>query len=327
MLKPKVFVTRRILDAGLELLRENYNLEVWPHQTPPPYELLREKVQQVNGLLCLLTDRIDSSLIQEASSLKVISQMAVGYDNIDILAATARSIPVGNTPGILTNATADFTWALLMAAARRVVEADSFVRAGKWLTWEPTLLLGADIAGATLGIVGFGRIGRAVARRAKGFDMRILYCSRQRRDSEVERSIGAEYADLDVLLRESDFVTIHAALSEETYHLFGDRQFQLMKPEAILINAARGAIVDEDALYRALINSEIAGAALDVTEPEPIKSDSPLLKLDNVVIAPHIGSASYRTRSKMAELAAQNLLAGLQGSPLPHCVNPEVYSS
>ena len=327
MLKPKVFVTRRILDAGLELLRENYNLEVWPHQTPPPYELLREKVQQVDGLLCLLTDRIDSLLIQEASSLKVISQMAVGYDNIDILAATARSIPVGNTPGILTDATADFTWALLMGAARRVVEADSFVRAGKWLTWEPTLLLGADIAGATLGIVGFGRIGRAVARRAKGFDMRILYCSRQRRDSEVERSTGAEYTDLDVLLRESDFVTIHAALSEETYHLFGDRQFQLMKPEAILINAARGAIVDEDALYRALINREIAGAALDVTEPEPIKSDSPLLKLKNVIIAPHIGSASYRTRSKMAELAAQNILAGLQGLPLPHCVNPEVYSS
>ena len=325
MLQPKVFVTRHILDAGLELLRQNAGVEVWPHQAPPPYELLREKVERVDGLLCLLSDRIDRPLIEAAPSLKVISQMAVGYDNIDILAATARSIPVGHTPGILTDATADFTWALLMAAARRVVEADRFVRAGEWITWEPTLLLGADIAGATLGIVGFGRIGRAVARRAKGFDMRVLYCTRQGHDPEVERATGAEHTDLEALLQESDFVTIHAALSEETYHLFGDRQFQLMKPSAIFVNAARGAIVDENALYRALINGEIAAAALDVTEPEPIQSDSPLLKLDNVIIAPHIGSASYRTRAKMAELAARNLLAGLQGLPLPHCVNPEIY--
>ena len=250
--------------------------------------------------------------------------MAVGYDNIDVSAATNKGIPVGNTPGILTDATADLTWALLMAAARRVIEADKFVRAGRWQTWEPTLLLGADISGSTLGIVGFGRIGQAVARRAQGFAMEILYYSRHRRDWNFEQSLGVEYVEFDELLRQSDFVTIHASLSQETDHLFGDRQFELMKKEAILINTARGDIVDPEALFRALSRGQIAGAALDVTSPEPLPPDHRLLSLENLIVTPHIGSASYQTRSKMAVMAAQNLIAGLLGDRLPNCVNPEV---
>jgi glyoxylate reductase len=253
--------------------------------------------------------------------------MAVGYDNIDVAAATTRGIPVGNTPGILTEATADLAWALLMAAARRIVEAERFVREGNWQTWEPMLLLGADVAGATLGIVGFGRIGQAVARRAKGFEMRVLYSSRHRCGTELEQAMGVEYVPFEQLLQESDFVTIHTVLSEETYHLFDHSQFERMKPSAILINTARGAIVHPEALYYALKTGQIAGAALDVTEPEPIPLDSPLLSLPNLIILPHIGSASLKTRSRMALMAAQNLLAGLSGERLPHCVNPGVYET
>ena len=324
MSKPKVFITRR-LPSELDQLQQIATVEVWGERQPPPDDVLLEKIQEIDGLLCLLTDKIDRQLIAAGTSVKVISQMAVGYDNIDIAAATARGIPVGNTPGVLTDATADFTWALLMAAARRVVEADRFTRASEWRTWEPDLLLGADMAGATLGIVGFGRIGQAVARRAKGFEMRILYASRQRCDRTSEQSLGVEFADLEQLLQASDFVTIHTPLSEETYHLVSDRQFALMKPTAILINTARGSIIDPDALYRALSNGKIAGAAIDVTEPEPIPIDSPLLNLDNLIVAPHIGSASYKTRSKMAAMAIANLIAGLKGEVLPNCVNPEVF--
>jgi glyoxylate reductase len=329
----QVFVTRR-LPIALDRLEEIATVEIWPERQPPPYEVLREKVQAIDGLLCLLTDRIDRQLLETATALKVVSQMAVGYDNIDISAATARNIPIGNTPGVLTDATADFTWALLMAAARRIVEADKFTRTLQWQTWEPDLLLGADLVGATLGIIGLGRIGQAVARRASGFDMRILYNSKHQsdtlpsntlRDRELEKSLGVEFAEFDRLLSESDFVTIHTPLSADTYHLFSDRQFELMKPTAILINTARGAIVDPDALYRALSSNRIAAAALDVTEPEPIPTDSPLLALDNLIIAPHIGSASRQTRQKMAEMAIANLIAGLQGDRLPHCVNPQVY--
>ncbi|MGK7875130.1 MAG: 2-hydroxyacid dehydrogenase [Xenococcaceae cyanobacterium] len=327
MSRSKVFVTRHIPDVGLEPLRPYAEVEVWPERQPPPYEVLLDKIKLIDGLLCLLTDRIDKQLIEAGASLKAISQMAVGYDNIDIPAATARGIPVGHTPGVLTEATADLAWALLMAAARRVVEADKFVRAGYWQTWEPTLLLGSDFTESTLGIVGLGRIGQAVARRAQGFDMRILYYSRHRHDSKWEQSMGVEYAEFDILLGESDFVTIHTSLSEDTYHLFSDRQFELMKPSAILINTARGAVVDPEALYRALTRGEIAGAALDVTEPEPLSLDSPLLSLNNLIVTPHIGSASHQTRSKMAMMAANNLVAGLLGDRLPYCVNPEVYSS
>lgn len=319
-----VFVTRR-LPASLEALHQIATVEIWPERQPPPYEVLLEKIRTIDGLLCLLTDRIDRPLLEAAPSLKVISQYAVGYDNVDMATATAKRIPVGHTPDVLTDATADFAWALLMAAARRVVEADRFTRAGEWQTWEPDLLLGTDIAGATLGVVGMGRIGQAVARRAQGFNMRVLYVNEEPCNPEVERSLKAELVTLDDLLRESDFVTIHTPLAKDTYHLFSDRQFAQMKQSAILINTARGPIVDPDALHRALTDGQIAAAALDVTEPEPIPLNSPLLSLHNLIIAPHIASASRQTREKMARMAIANLIAGLQGDRLPHCVNPDVY--
>jgi len=240
----KVFVTRPIPQVGLDRIREIADLDIWPETLPPPYEVLQSKIPQIDGLLCLLTDRIDDSLIEAGSELKVISQMAVGYDNIHMATATKRKIPVGHTPGVLTNATADFAWALLMAAARRVVAGDRYTRAGSWQTWEPQLLLGPDVTGATLGIIGLGRIGQAMARRGRGFEMRILYHSRHRQDPELERSLGVEYAELEDLLRESDFVSLHTSLTDRTYHLLSDRQFQWMKPSAILINTARGSIVD-----------------------------------------------------------------------------------
>lgn len=320
----QVFVTRR-LPIDLTAIERVAEVEVWPERQPPPYDVLLEKVQTVNGVLCLLTDSIDRQLIEAGRSLQVISQMAVGYDNIDIAAATARGIPVGNTPGVLTNATADLTWALLMAAARRLVEADQFTRSGQWQTWEPDLLLGGDLAGATLGVVGLGRIGQAVARRAKGFEMQILYSSRHRCEPELESFLGAEQVAFDRLLQESDFVTIHTPLSPEAHHLFGDSEFAQMKPSAILINTARGAIVDPTALYQALSTGQIAAAAIDVTEPEPIPLDSPLLTLKNLIITPHIGSASIQTRQRMATMAMANLIAGLGKHRLPYCVNPQVY--
>lgn len=326
MTLPQVFITRR-LPTQLQRLEEIANVEVWTKRQPPPYQVLLEKVKKANGLLCLLTDRIDRHLLEGGMSLRAISQMAVGYDNIDIGAATARGIPVGHTPGVLTDATADLTWALLMVAARRIVEADRFVRAGKWQTWEPDLLLGPNIAGATLGIIGFGRIGQAMARRAKGFDMRVLYTSRHRCDLELEQKLGVEFTNFETLLQLSDFVTIHTPLSPETNSLFEENEFALMKKSAILINTSRGAIINPNALYKALSSGEIAGAAIDVTEPEPIPTDSPLLTLDNLIITPHIGSASLQTRDKMASMAIDNLIAGLKGERLPNCVNPEIYES
>jgi glyoxylate reductase len=325
MTKARVFVSRRIPTAGLEILHKVADVEVWQDEIPPDYEVFMQKTQELDGLLCLLTDRIDRNLIQTAAgSLKVISQMAVGYDNIDVRAATEMGIPVGHTPGVLTDATADFAWALLMAAARRVAEADRYTHQGRWKTWGPTLLMGADIYGATLGIVGLGRIGQAVAKRALGFDMRVLYFDLQRRH-EAEEELGVEYASFNKLLEQSDFVTVHIWLSEDTHHLFSDEQFERMKPSAILINSARGPIIDPEALYSALKTGKIAYAALDVTEPEPIPIDNPLLTLDNIIITPHIASASLHARTKMATMAAENLSAGLRGERLPHCVNPEIY--
>jgi glyoxylate reductase len=287
--------------------------------------VLLQKVKGLDGLLCLLTDKIDANLMDASGpQIKVISQMAVGFDNIDVPAATQRGIPIGNTPGVLTDATADFAWALLMSAARRVVEGDKFTRAGKWKTWGPIDFLGPDVSGATLGIVGFGRIGQAVAKRAAGFDMRILYYDVQRYP-DAEKSFNAQYADLETVLRESDFVSIHTILSKETYHFFDDAKFKLMKPSVVVINTSRGPVVDPAALHRALVNDTIAYAALDVTEPEPIKLDDPLLTLDNIIIAPHIASASFTSRNKMATMAAANLIAGLKGERLPNCVNPQVY--
>ena len=325
MTRPKVFVTRAIPEKGLGKVRAHCEADIWPEELPPPRELVLARVRGVDGILSLLTTRMDEAVLEAAGpQLKVISNYAVGYDNIDITAATRRGIPVGNTPGVLTDTTADFAFALLMAAARRVVEGDRYSRAGKWKTWGPKLLLGVDVYGATLGIIGFGRIGKALARRARGFNMRILYANASQTEDPEAAGLDAEYAGLERLLRESDFVSIHTPLTEKTFHLIDSATLAAMKPDAILINTARGPVVDHDALYQALIRGEIACAALDVTEPEPIPASSPLLTLDNIIIAPHIGSASVAARDKMAEMAADNLIAGLQGHPLPHCVNPEV---
>jgi D-3-phosphoglycerate dehydrogenase len=321
MMKFRVYVTRRVPEAGIDMLRQECQVEVWGGELPVPRDVLREKVADIEGLYCLLTDRVDQDLLDAASSLRAVSNMAVGYDNVDVDACTARGIPVGNTPGVLTDTTADLAFALLMAAARCIVEGADYVRAGRWKTWGPMLLMGQDVYGATLGVVGMGRIGRAVARRALGFDMRILYYDPYTPERALE--FDATRVDMDTLLTESDFVTLHVPLTEATHHLIGQEELQKMKPTARLINASRGGVVDHHALHAALQEGQIAYAALDVTEPEPIPADHPLLDLPNCIVVPHIGSASVATRTKMATMAAENLLAGLRGEPMPHCVNPE----
>ena len=316
--RPYVFVTRPVFDEALDLLRAVAEVEVWPHPEPPPYEALRERAARCDGIFSLLTDRIDAPLLDASSRLRVISNMAVGYNNIDVPAATRRGIYVGNTPGVLTETTADLAFALLLAVARRVSESERFVHRGEWKTWGPMDFLGADVHSAALGIVGMGRIGAAVARRAAGFGMRVRYTSRT-----PKPDAPGEPADLDTLLRESDFVSLHVPLSDETRHMIGERELKLMKPTAYLINTSRGEVVDPRALYEAAKSGSIAGAALDVTEPEPIPTDDPLLTLDNVLVTPHLGSASRATRLKMAEMAAQNIVAVLEGGTPPNCVNPE----
>lgn len=324
MPKPKVFVTRVIRDKGLDMVKDFCEAEIWPEELPPNRDILLEKVHGVDGILCLLTDKIDGVVLDAAGPrLKVVSNHAVGFDNIAVAEATMRGIPVGNTPGILTDATADFTFTLLMAAARRLTEADRYLRAGKWVTWGPSTLLGMDMVGKTLGLVGFGRIGRAVAKRASGFDMRVIYFDPQA--APVPELKASPVESLDVLLRESDFVSLHTPLTVETSHMVNEGFLSRMKPEAILINTSRGGVVDQDALYNALKSKRIFAAALDVTDPEPLPLDCPLLTLENCLIAPHIASASTYSRDRMAYLAAQNLIAGLKGERLPHCVNPEVY--
>jgi lactate dehydrogenase-like 2-hydroxyacid dehydrogenase len=323
--RPRVFVARRLPEEGLSLLSEATDMDLWEDELPPPRDVLLERVRGVDGLLSLLTDRVDDELLDAAGpGLRVVSNFAVGYDNVDVPACTKRGIPVGNTPGVLTETTADLAFALLMAAARRVVEGADYVRAGKWKTWGPLLLLGPDVHGATIGIVGFGRIGREVAKRARGFDMRILYHDVNRATPEDEAALGAEHAELDQLLRESDFVSLHVNLTGETRGLLDAAAFEQMKPTAIVINTSRGPVIDHDALRDALESGRIGGAALDVTDPEPIPADDPLVSMPNCLIVPHIASASGRTRGRMAEIAARNLLAGLRGEPLPHLVNPDV---
>jgi glyoxylate reductase len=325
MAQPSVFVTRKISDEALQKLSAHAQVEVWPEEAPPPYEILKAKAAQYDGLLTLLTDKIDADLIEAAAPrLKVVSQMAVGFDNIDIQAATRNKIAVGHTPGVLTETTADFTWALLMAAARRVVEGDKEVRSGIWRPWGPDVLTGYDIYGATLGIIGFGRIGQAVARRARGFDMQVLY-NDPNCGPEAEGETGAQCVSFEELLERSDYVSLHTYLSPETYHLIGREQLEKMKPTAVLVNTARGPVIDPEALNWALREGQIAFAALDVTEPEPIPQDSPLLELDNIVITPHIASAGKATRVKMAVITVDNLIAGLRGEKLPFCANPQVY--
>ncbi|MHA1653816.1 MAG: 2-hydroxyacid dehydrogenase [Candidatus Thorarchaeota archaeon] len=300
---------------------------VWPNEEPPSRKEIIENARECTGLVTLLSDPIDAEVLDALPRLKIVAQYAVGYDNIDVEHATKRGIMVTNTPGVLTETTADLAWGLLMAASRRIVEADRYVRRGKWrVAWGPEMLLGVDVYGATLGIVGMGRIGYAMAKRATGFGMTILYTSRSMTDitMKAERELGAKRVDLDTLLRSSDFVSIHVPLTKETRHLIDRDKLAVMKPTAILINTARGPVIDEEALAEALANGRIRAAGLDVFEKEPLAADSPLLDLDNVVLTPHIGSASIETRSRMAEICARNLVAGLQGQRPPNLVNPEV---
>jgi glyoxylate reductase len=320
---PKVAVTRIIPEAGLRMVRDATEMRLWEDESPPSPAQLADLLHGCDGAITLLTDRIDGAVLDREPHLRVVSNFAVGYDNVDVPAATARNVAVCNTPGVLTDATADAAWALLMAAGRRIVEAADYVRAGKWRTWGPTLLRGQDFAGATLGVVGFGRIGREVAKRARGFDMKILAYDAYR-DEDAERALGATYRPLDDLLRESDFVTLHVALTPETTRLIGARELKLMKPSAVLVNAARGPVVDTDALVAALRDGTIFAAGLDVTDPEPLPADHPLVHLPNAVVVPHIASATFEARDAMAELAARNLLAALNGETPPACVNPEV---
>jgi glyoxylate reductase len=326
MVKPEVFVARHIPEAKLAVLQEHCEVDLWDEKLPPPQETLLQRVKGKDGILSLLTDTIDAEVMDVAGKqLKVISNCAVGYDNIDVPEATARGIPVGNTPEVLTDSTADFAFGLLMAAGRRIVEGDQFVRAGSWKTWGLTTLLGEDICCTALGIIGFGRIGRRVAKRGRGFDMRVMYYDPLCEDDPYAAEIGAECVDFETLLRESDFISLHTPLTDETYHMINADTLSKVKPNAILINTARGAVVDPEALYQALKNGVIHAAALDVTDPEPLPPDHPLLSLDNLIVTPHIASATVETRNKMVQMAIDNLLAGLNGERLPNCVNPEVY--
>jgi glyoxylate reductase len=323
---PSVFVTRQIPAVGLELLADQCDINVWQGELPPPKTRIIEAVHHSAGLLCLLTDPVDVEVLAAGQQLRVISQMAVGVDNVDLAEATARGIPVGHTPGVLTEATADMAFALLMAAARRIPEGIEKVRTGRWLTWEPMGLLGVDVWGATLGIIGLGRIGSAVARRATGFAMRVLYYD-PRHHPELEAELEIQFAGLDELLSQSDFVSLHCPLVPETEHLINRRALRLMKPSSILINTARGPIVDQEALVEALVNGWICRAAVDVTDPEPLPADHALAHMPNCIVVPHIASATIASRNRMATMAADNLLAGLSGRRLPHCANPTVYEN
>jgi len=324
--RPRVFVSRLIPDDGLRPIREACDAQIWEGELPPGREELLAAIEGCAGVLTLLTDRVDDEFLDRAGpGLMVVSNFAVGFDNVDVPACTARGVAVGNTPGVLTETTADLAFALLMAAARRVAEGDRYVRAGRWKTWGPMLLLGPDVHASSLGIVGFGRIGQAMARRARGFGMKILYHDLTRADPALEDELGAIYLPLEELLPACDFVSLHVNLSDQTRGLVNAERLGWMRPNAILVNTSRGPVVDHTALFEALRDGVIAGAGLDVTDPEPIPVDDPLLTLENCLVVPHIASASRATRSKMAEMAAANLLAGVRGERLPTPVNPEVY--
>lgn len=317
----KVFITRDMPGGAIEMLRgAGHDVEVWPEETPPPPEALAAKLAGADAALTTVVDRISAEMLDGAPNLRIVANMAVGYDNIDPAEAAKRGVHVTNTPGVLAETTADMAWALLMAAARNVVASDRDTRGGGWKTWSPTGFLGVDVYGATLGIVGLGEIGEAMARRARGFDMRVLYNSRTRKP-DAEATLGCAFAELPELLRQSDFVSLHTPLNAETRGLIGEREFGQMKRTAILINTARGQVVDQAALIRALEAGTIAGAALDVTDPEPLPLDNPLYSFPNLVITPHVASASLATRSKMAEMAAANIIEVLAGRAPVNPVN------
>jgi glyoxylate reductase len=324
MSKFKVFVTRRIPDSGLKILTETCDLDIFEGEAPISRDVLLKRIKGKDGLLCLLSDKIDKEIVAAGGrSLKVISNYAVGYNNIDVEEATKSGVLVTNTPGVLTDATADLTWALLLACARRIPKSDSLVRDGRFVGWSPTLLLGREVYGKTLGIIGMGEIGAAVARRAKGFGMKTIYHNRKR-DPEAEKELGAMYVSVDDLLRNSDYVSLHVPLTPETRHLIGEKEFAMMKPTAILLNASRGEVIDEKALIKALKEGRIDSAGLDVYEKEPRLSPG-LAELDNVVLTPHTGSATYESRDRMAVMAAENLVAGLRGERPPNLVNVSVW--
>ena len=325
--RPRVFVTRRIFPEAQELLSAAAETEVWPDDLPPSPEYLRSKVEDVDGLMTNIMDRVDAELLARGRRLKVVSQLGVGVDNVDLEEATKRGVLVGNTPGVLAKATADIGFALLMSAARRVSESERWLRAGNWqIQYHPMFWLGQEIHGSTLGIIGMGQIGLEMAKRARGFDMNVLYYSRTRKP-ELEAQYGLRYVGPDALLAESDFVSLHVPLTPETRHYIGERELRQMKSTAILINVARGAVVDPKALYTALKEGWIKAAATDVTDPEPINLDDPLLTLDNLVVTPHIGSASVDSRLATCMLAARNIIAGIEGRRLDACANPQVYEA
>ena len=325
MAAPCIYLTRPLPEPATRLLREApVELRSWHrHDAPVPRDVLLREVVDAEGVVCVITEKMDAEVIDRMNRGRVLAHVGVGYDNIDVAAATRKGIFVTNTPGVVTETTADMGWAILMAAARRVVEGDKFTRSGRWKTWEIMAFTGQDVHGATLGVVGMGRIGYAIARRAHGFGMRVLYNNRTRLPEAQERAVHARHVPLDDLLARSDFVVISCALTPETRHLIGERELSLMKPTAVLVNIARGPIVDQRALYRALVDNKIWAAGLDVLEREPVSMDEPLLKLDNVVMAPHLGSASVATRIKMTTAAVENCLAGARGEVPPNVVNPE----
>jgi glyoxylate reductase len=327
MMKPAIFVTRKLPPAAMALLEENFQMECNAHNRVLSREELLDAVRGKEGILSLLTDTMDGEVMESAGkSLKMIANYAVGFNNIDVKAATKRKIAVSNTPGVLTDTTADLAMALILAVARRIVESDVFTRAGKYMGWDPLLFMGSDVHHKTLGIMGFGRVGQALAKRAAGFDMQILYHDRARIDPEVEENLGATYVDQNTLLKTSDYISIHVPLTPETTGLIDSKTLSLMKPSAFVINTARGEIIREAELVKALEEKKIAGAGLDVFEHEP-KIHPALLKMDNVVILPHIGSASMETRTKMGLMAAENLIAKFKGEVPPNCLNPEVFKS
>lgn len=324
-MKPKVYITRKIPEPAFALINKSCEITLHKKEKPPTREEIIKNIAGKDALLCLLTDRIDSEVLEAGSDLKVISTLSTGFEHIDVAAATKKGIYIGYTPGVLTEATADLAFALILAASRNIVQADKFVRGKRWkISWSPSLFLGQSVRGSTIGIIGLGRIGKAMAQRAGGFNMRVLYSDVRRTSPGEEKRLRLEYRSLNDLLRESDFITIHTPLTKETFHMINAKRLGLMKPTAILVNTSRGQTVDETALIRALRENRIAGAALDVFEKEPIEKDNPLLRLNNVTLLPHIGSATRETREKMSELAAKNLLNVLMGKAPLHWLNPDV---
>ncbi len=320
MRKLSLYITKEIINPLNNELKEYYDIEVNTSNKSLSAEELKEKIKDKDALISMLSDPLKREVLSNAKKLKIISQYAVGYDNIDLEYANKRGIIITNTPDVLTETTADTAWALILSVSRRICEADQYVKKGLWDEgWGPKLLLGRDVHSKTIGIIGFGRIGQAVARRAAGFNMKILYYSRNRRIN-LEKELKAEYADLSTLLKEADYVTIHTPLTEQTYHLLGEREFKMMKKTAYIINTSRGKVIDEKALIKALKEGWISGAGLDVYSNEPVEKDNPLLKMDNVVLTPHIGSASVETRTRMAEVVAGNLLAFAKGLTPPNRV-------